>query len=195
MLEYIDEAHLYLYNGVIIPSVSEILHKYLFKDKYKDVPESILKAKAEYGSKVHEAIEYLEKNNEMLEGLNIHQQLSIEQYLKIKEKYNLQVLKQEEMVCYKGIYAGRFDMLANVNGKECLIDIKTTAELDLEYLSWQLSLYELAYGKKLEKLYALWLPKKGLGKLIEIERKSLEEIEKIIEGEKVWNLEKDKKSY
>ena len=195
MLEYIDEAHLYLYNGVIIPSVSEILNKYLFKDKYKYVPESILKAKAEYGSKVHEAIEYLEKNNKMLEGLNIHQELSVEQYLKIKEKYNLQVLKQEEMVCYKGIYAGRFDMLANVNGKECLIDIKTTAELDLEYLSWQLSLYELAYGKKLEKLYALWLPKKGLGKLIEIERKSLEEIEKVIEGEKVWNLEKDKKLY
>jgi len=179
MLEYIEEGHLYLYNGVIIPSVSEILHKYLFKDKYKGIPENILKAKATYGSEVHKAIEDIENNREY-ETTSVYQELSIEQYLKIKEQYNLEVVKQEEMVCYKGIYAGRFDMIANVNNELCLIDIKTTAQLDLEYLSWQLSLYELAYGKKFKKLYALWLPKKELGKLVEIKRKSKKEIEKLL---------------
>ena len=71
-------------------------------------------------------------------------------------------------------------MIAIVNDEECLIDIKTTAELDKEYLSWQLSMYELAIGKKFKKLYCLWLPKGGLGKLIEIERIEKEEIEKIL---------------
>jgi len=181
MIEYIEEEHIYLYEGVIIPSVSTILHTYLFKDKYKDIPEKILRAKAEYGSKVHEAIEYYEKTGNILEGLNIHQELSLDQYFGIKNTYSLEVLKQEEIVCYKGIYAGRFDMIAIVDGKESLIDIKTTAQLDEEYLSWQLSLYELAYGKQFDKLYAIWLPKKGLGKLVEIKRKSKSEIEKLLE--------------
>ena len=52
--------------------------------------------------------------------------------------------------------------------------------LDEEYLSWQLSMYELAYGKKFDKLYAIWLPKGGIAKLVEIKRKNKKEIEKII---------------
>lgn len=180
MLEYIEQIHQYLYEGVLIPSVSQILHKYLFKDKYKDVPKVILEAKASYGSTLHEAIEKYE-NNLLLPKLNIYQEISMGRYKEIKQENKIEVIKQEEMVCYKGIYAGRFDMIAKVNGLESLIDIKTTAELDLEYLSWQLSLYELAYGKRFKKLYALWLPKKELGKLVEIKRKTKKEIEKLLE--------------
>jgi hypothetical protein len=180
MLEYIDKEHLYLYDGIIIPSVSELLKK-VFPNKYKDVPKNILNNKAEYGSKVHKIIELKEKGKEyknLIDSVIIEE--SINQYNKIKRNNLIQVLKQEEMVCYKGLYAGRFDMIALVNGEYCLCDIKTTAVLDKEYLSWQLSLYELAYGVKFEKLYAIWLPKKGLGKLVEIERKSLKEMEKVI---------------
>lgn len=180
MVEYIEETHQYLYEGVLIPSVSTILKKYLFKDKYKNVPEHILKAKAEYGTKVHEAIEYFEKYGIIIDGLNINQELSLDHYLSIKNKNKLEVLKQEEIVCYNGIYAGRFDMIGNIDGKESLLDIKTTAQLDLEYLSWQLSLYELAYGKRFKKLYAIWLPKKGPGKLVEIKRKTKKEIDKLL---------------
>lgn len=175
MLEYIEEEHLYLYNGIIIPSVSQLLHEKLFKDKYKGIPEYILKTKAIYGSQIHKAIEDLENNIEY-HLPSVYQELSIEQYLKLKEKHNIEVLEQEKMVCYKGIYAGRYDMVANVNNELCLIDIKTTAELDLEYLSWQLSLYELADGRKFDKLYALWLPQKNIGKLVEIPRKSKKQI-------------------
>ena len=62
-------------------------------------------------------------------------------------------------------------MIADISGAICLCDIKTTAELDEEYLSWQLSYYELAMGKTFDKLYAIWLPKKGIGVLKEIKRK------------------------
>ena len=181
MLEYIEEEHLYLWDGIIIPSVSQILHKTIFKDKYKDVPSNILESKAIYGSDVHKAIEDLE-NNKKYCLTNIYQELSIDQYKKLKEKYNIKVLKQEQIVCYKGIYAGRFDMIAEVKNKNCLIDIKTTAELDKDYLSWQLSLYELAYGKKFDKFYAIWLPKKNLGQLVEIKRKTKKELLKLLES-------------
>ena len=75
-------------------------------------------------------------------------------------------------------------MLFRSNDVLSLCDIKTTAQLDKEYLSWQLSFYELAfmnmYGNKFEKLYAIWLPKKGYGELVEIERKSISELLRVL---------------
>lgn len=192
MIEYIDSIHTYLYDGVIIPSVSQILAK-LFPDKYKGIPEDILERKAEYGTKIHKAIELYEKNlykgkDKAFEiakvGLSIIQIEALGQYVKLKERYNIEVIEQEKIICYKGLYAGRFDMIAKVNGELCLLDIKTIAEYDEEYLSWQLSMYELGYGKMFDKLYAIWLPKKRIGKLKSVIRKSKEEIEKVIEREK-----------
>lgn len=178
-VEYFDDIHKYLVNGVIVPSVTEILEK-IFPNKYKNVPRETLMRKATYGTIIHNYIEQSEKGL-ITQELNYIQEASFRQYLKIKDKYSINVLEQEKIVNYKDIYAGRFDMIANIGTDYCLCDIKTTASLDKEYLSWQLSLYEYAYGKKFDKLYAIWLPKKDLGKLVEIERKSKEEIEKLLE--------------
>jgi len=60
VIEFLEEPHIYLKNGVIVESVTTLLKKYKFKDKYSDVPSNILKAKAEFGSGVHKAIELLE---------------------------------------------------------------------------------------------------------------------------------------
>ena len=183
MIEFIEEGHIYLKDGIIIPSVSEILH-FIFPNKYKDVPEWILDRKAEYGSKVHNSIECLDQNKE-LPKLDKYQEFSLNQYKRLKEKYDIKVQVQEMMINYKDIYCGRFDMVAVIQDNLCLCDIKTTAELDKEYLSWQLSLYELAfkymYGTpNFDKLYAIWLPKKNCGELVEIERKSMSEILEVL---------------
>lgn len=181
-IEYVDSAHLYLCNGVIIPSVTKIL-EHIFPGKYKDIPEGILNAKAEYGTKLHNAIEKYNRDYSLegYEELDYLGKTSFEQYLKIKEENRFIIESQEEIVNYKDCYAGRFDMLGFVENELSLMDIKTTAKLDLEYLSWQLSLYEYAYCNmyktdKFNHLYAIWLPKKGLGQLVRIERKSEEEI-------------------
>ena len=177
-IEFIEDGHIYLKAGIIIPSVTQILKK-IFSNKYDGIPAKILKRKSEYGNKIHSTIEKLEKKEEyVLDSVYVKE--SIKQYLEIKEKYNIKVLSQEEIVCYKDLYAGKYDMIGIVNDNKSLIDIKTTSEVDKEYLSWQLSMYELAIGKKFKKLYCLWLPKGGLGKLIEIERIEKEEIEKIL---------------
>lgn len=178
MIEFIEEGHIYLKDGVIVPSVSEILH-FIFPDKYKNVDKEILNKKAEYGSTVHLAIECLEEAKE-LPQLDKNQEFSIRQWQYLKEKYNISVIIQEQMIHYGDNYAGRFDMVANIDGYLSLCDIKTTATLDKEYLSWQLSFYELAnesmYHTRFDKLYAIWLPKRNCGQLIEIERKSRNEL-------------------
>ena len=176
MIEFLEKEHIYLKDGMIIPSVSEILH-FIFPDKYKNVPKNVLNKKANYGTKVHEAIEKLEKDGQLdISKLNIYQKIAIDQYIKLKNTFDIKVLEQEQIISYEYEYCGRFDMIAIVDGKKSLCDIKTTSILDIEYLSWQLSYYELAYGKKFEELYAIWLPKKDLGRVVIIERKSKKEL-------------------
>ena len=183
MVEFIEEGHIYLIDGVIVPSVSELIH-FIFPDKYANVNKAILDKKADYGSIVHKSIECYEQK-ETMPKLDLNQEFSLKQYLKLKEKNKIEVKEQELMVNYKNFYAGRLDMIATVDDKFSLLDIKTTSTLDKEYLSWQLSFYELAYMSiygtpQFEKLYAIWLPKKDYGQLIEIERKPLNELLRVI---------------
>lgn len=179
-LTFIEESHTYLLNGVIVPSVSDILH-FIFPDKYKGVSEITLSNKARYGTIVHEYIEKFENGKlDNLPDLDIYQQMSIKQYMRIKTKKDIDVLEQEKMIHFEDKYAGRFDMIANIKGKRSLCDIKTTTTLDIEYLSWQLSFYEMAYGERFKKLYAIWLPRKELAQLVEIPRKPKKELLKMI---------------
>ena len=113
MLEFIEESHTYLYEGVIIPSVSEILH-FIFPNKYKDVDKEILNKKALYGSKVHEAIECLEQDK-TLPKLDQNQEFSLYQYKRLKDKFSIKVISQDQMINYNDDYAGRFDMIVEVN--------------------------------------------------------------------------------
>ena len=141
MIEFIEEGHIYLIDGIVVPSVSEILH-FLFPDKYKNVDEQTLQKKAMYGSKVHEAIECLEQSKTLPE-LDENQQFSIRQWQYLKEKNNINVIIQEQMIHYFDKYAGRFDMVANVNGYLSLCDkfpnriVKIDASLDIDHVYQQ----------------------------------------------------------
>lgn len=44
MIDFLEEPHIYLVDGVITPSVSEILH-FIFPEKYKNVSSYILNKK------------------------------------------------------------------------------------------------------------------------------------------------------
>lgn len=175
-LEFDKETHTYIKDGIILTSVTQLLQE-LFPLKYENVPKEILDQKAEYGSSVHKLIEIIEKKKpknplgyiRRYYNPNIYQEESLKDYLKIKDKYKIEITDSEKMISYKMLYAGTLDLKGYVNGKSAIIDIKTTYELDELYVSWQNSLYELADGK-VDELYCLWLPKGRLGKLVKLER-------------------------
>lgn len=178
MIEFLPEQHIYLIDGVITPSVSEIL-RFIFPDKYKAIPPHILANAATFGTNIHSAIEAFENDQEFtLEPAEI---LVFEKYMQVREERNIRPTKLEQLVSYENRYVGRLDMIADVNYYRCLIDIKTTYKLDEEALAWQLGLYKLAYNEPIEKCYCLWLPKKNPGKLVEITPKGKKEIDKILD--------------
>lgn len=181
MIEFIADTHTYLVNGVIVPSVSTILGSTLFANKYAGVPRKTLDDAANFGTNVHRAIEI-----DSSFGLNSEEMEAYDTYLELTFKENIKPIKQELIVHFGEQYAGMLDMTAIWNGVSSLGDVKTTYQLDTEYLSWQLSLYEKAYcdlfkKPKFEKLFCIWLPKKRKGKVVEIERKSDKEINELLD--------------
>ena len=176
MLEFIEEPHIYILNGEIIPSVTQILED-LFPLKYDNVPHETLEEKALYGTQVHKFIEIIEKKKpknplgyiKRYYNPTIYQEESIKDYLKIKEKYAIEITDSEKRIHYKNKYAGTLDLKGYVNGRRAIIDVKTTYELDEVYVAWQNSMYELADGM-VDELYCMWLPKGRLGKLVKLER-------------------------
>lgn len=176
MIEFIEETHTYIIDGVVVPSVSQILGSTIFKDKYKDVPEFVLQKAKDFGTAIHLAIE----TNEWI-GLDEKQQEVYDRWLALKKEYHIHPVEHEVTVRYGLDYVGRFDMMAEIDGRLALVDIKTTYNLDKEYLSWQLSMYALAKGTPFIPLYAVWLPKRKGAELVEIERKTEDDIKKLLE--------------
>ena len=141
-LEYFDEDHLYVVDGVIVPSITQIL-KLKFGKKYDCVSPETLNRAAEAGTAVHEAIEHYVKTGE---EQNIPE---VRNFKFLQSKYGFTVKDAEVPVILFNecgpIAAGRLDLVIENDGKTGLADIKRTSALDKEYLAYQLNLYRIAY--------------------------------------------------
>lgn len=197
-IEFIEQEHLYLIDGVIVPSVSQIVGA-IYPNQYDSVPAHILRSKAEYGTRVHELIEkyileecfQLKENNEedgsVIPSYGLYEKSALNQFIKIKHKHNLCIQETEQMVSYQNLYAGRYDLLTRVDDNKYICDIKTYATMDnktQEKVRLQLSLYSLAHSEEnyhYHKLAIIWIPKGKMAQWIEIEPLPLDELKNIIE--------------
>ena len=141
-LEYIDEGHIYICDGEILPSITQLL-KIKFPDMYKGIPEAMLNRASEEGTRLHDAIERL-CNDEEVDEIK-----EVDNFLFLKKKYNFEVLENEvPVILFDGdrpIAAGRLDLVLEMDGHLVGADIKRTAKLNKEYVGLQLNLYRIAY--------------------------------------------------
>lgn len=141
-VEYYDDEHMYLVNGVIVPSITQLLKK-RFGGKYDGVNSAVLNKAAEEGTKVHKAIELYCKNGEESELEELRN------FKFLRKKYGFEVLDNEVPIVLfdegEPIAAGRLDMVIKMSDDIGLADIKRTSVLDKEYVGLQLNLYRLAY--------------------------------------------------
>lgn len=138
-LEYYDEEHLYLFDGVILPSVTEIIGK-KFND-YADVPKEVLNRAAERGTKVHKQIENFCKS-----GID-DGSTAIRNFKFLQNQYNFEVLDNElPLVIFMDdipVACGRLDMTIEMDGAVGIADIKTCSALNKEKIAYQLNMYRL----------------------------------------------------
>lgn len=165
-LEYLDKSHVYLVDGVIVPSITQLLHRRF--DRYSSVQPDILKRAAEAGTAVHDAIEHYCKTGEKLPFPEVRN------FAFLQKRHGFEVVSNEVPVILSDgepIAAGRLDLVLRMDGKIGGADIKRTAKLDKEYVAYQLNLYRIAYrqsyGVDWEFLKAVHL-KNNVRKLVDI---------------------------
>lgn len=158
VLEYYDNTHTYLLDGVQLPSITQIL-KIRFGAKYDRVDRETLKRAAERGTAAHEAIEKY-----CTQGIE-SDLIEVRNFKFLQRLYDFTVIENEVPVILfknqKPIAAGRLDMVIRIGDRLGGADIKRTATLDKEYVAYQLNLYRIAYkqtyGKEWEFLRAIHL--------------------------------------
>ena len=158
VLEYIDETHTYIYDGVILPSITQLL-KVKFGSKYNNIPKHILERASVLGTAVHKAIEDYER-----EGIEADLP-EMNGYKLLKEEYKFECIANEVPIVLfrdgEAVACGRLDLVLKEGEKIGLGDIKRTYSLDRNYLTYQLNLYRMAYqqcyGTEIEFLKGLHL--------------------------------------
>jgi hypothetical protein len=156
-----------------------------FGNKFEkmDIPDYVLKAAGERGTAVHKYIEdWLNWYNHPLKGSDEDEpHLGLEyavyetvfkEWLDERIEWDIHPLYTEQKIINKKLgVKGIIDCIATVNGKVCLIDWKTSSNLDEWSTNCQLQLYymmllkgnkeEKAIAKQIEELRCLSLTKSG----------------------------------
>ena len=183
-LEYFDDTHTYLYEGLMLPSVSRILET-KFKGEYKNVPPAVLNNAAQRGTAVHKAIENY-NNLGYDDGSE-----AVRTFKFLQKQYGFDVLDSElPLVIFKDdmpIACGRLDMTMLMDGETGIADIKTVSTLNKEKIAYQLNLYRIglmqSYGVDAKFLKIIHL-RDGIRKVIDSpinEGMTWELIEKFLE--------------
>ena len=170
-LSFQKKGHKYFLDGKEIPSVSE-LTRFLSREVYGEIDPIALERAAEKGTKIHEATEVLDRNGEV----EVDTELGgyIEAYMKFRKDHKINWLMLEGMMEFNELYAGTLDRLGKVDGKLCILDIKTNKTIGKQHKALyqaQLNLYRLAceqQGVHPDTLYILHLKQNGKYSLINI---------------------------
>lgn len=159
MLTFEKEDHIYKYNGIKVPSVTQII-KEAGLSELNSVPQEILEEKADIGNKVHKATELYDRDN--LDVDSIHPILL--NYVSSWEKFrkDFQFIPEEielELVHNLYRFAGRVDRVGTIYGKKSkvIVDIKTGMKLKSHSL--QTAGYKLLYEQngKISKRFSVYL--------------------------------------
>lgn len=183
-LEYFDDTHTYLYDGLMLPSVSQILST-KYRNEYASVPPAVLNNAAKRGTAVHKAIENY-NNSGYDDGSE-----AVRNFKFLQKQYGFEVLDSElPLVLFKDdipIACGRLDMTMLMDGETGIADIKTVSSLNKEKIAYQLNLYRIglmqSYGVDAKFLKIIHL-RDGIRKVIDCpvnEGMAWELIEKFLE--------------
>lgn len=170
--------------GKLLSGVTALLKRQLFADKYDGISEKVLEQAAERGNLIHRQVEMYETFGGDMDTLSDEART----YVTLKDANKFETIATELLVSDGENVASGIDVVWEQDGGVFLCDIKTTSKLDMEYLSWQLSIYKYLLLRnnpdvEIRGLYACWLPREQYGKpkLVPVDEKPMEWVKDLIE--------------
>lgn len=175
-----EETHQYFLESEIgqkeLISVTTLLKKHGLSPNYDKINKNVLSAKAERGKFIHEELSNYILRREF--GFTVE----LQQFIDICSTEKIKAINSEFVVSNEQI-AGTVDLMGMHNDKTFIGDFKTTYDLHLVTIAWQLSLYEYLIGKNFDELLAFHFTNGSL-EIVPIERIDRAEIEKLLECER-----------
>ena len=185
-VEFLEKEHIYLVDGIIVPSVTTIISKY-YESPVK-VSQDVLELAGLLGTKMHESIEMYERYGTKSETKEF------KNYLFLKEQLKFKNIENELIVLYeqddKVLYIGKLDQVIELNNQLGINDFKRVSTFNKEKVSMQLTLYAIAYEqtykKKIDFISGTHLKedKRKFYKLLRNDEKALNLVYKYMEEEK-----------
>lgn len=177
MITFDEQKHEYTLDGKKLISVTQLMQKHGLAPNYAGVSTEVLEKKAERGSLIHAEIEDFIKNGE----IGFTEELA--QFRDYISKTKIASIESEKIV-HNDLVAGTLDLLFIEDDIQTIADIKTTATLHKEAVSWQLSIYNYLNGWTAEKGQAFHFNNEGVLKVVDIPFKPKEEVEKLMQAER-----------
>lgn len=161
--------HTYMLGDKELSGITSVISRQLFPDKYRDVPEDVLRKAAERGTMIHSICE-------LVDDMGItHDSDEAQGYKELKDDWGLKYECSEYLVSDNEHYASCIDKVYRENKTDFTLgDIKTTYVLDKGSVRWQLSIYAYLFelqnpGCNAVRLIGIWLRGKN-HEIVEVER-------------------------
>jgi hypothetical protein len=172
-LHFVESTHEYFYRGKRLPSVTEIVRTAGVAADYSNVPRNILQRAAQIGKRVHRAIELYHSEGSLLTSDDLSAANYLDGYTEFIRSGVFQYsLGELSLCCECHLYAGTVDLVGFINGRNAVIDVKTTNKLHVDAVELQLAAYshlvEVHCGFKSDR-FVLKLEKRGEPRLIPME--------------------------
>lgn len=145
-MKFDEQKHEYERNGTVYTSVTQLLKKYGLSANYEGIPQDVLTKAANKGKNIHKNLElYINGDKSMLGTAN--EVDMFDNYVKTRG-IDLAMTKSEQMV-YDDNYkiAGTVDIQYADGSDSIVADFKTTSQLHIDAVAWQLSIYNYLLSK------------------------------------------------
>lgn len=189
-----EGMHHYILELNELTGVTTILKDVIYRDKYSGIDETVLRNAADRGTAIHEAVQsyMMGVDYELdpdLQPYELDARVAWDAWTKNPACAGLVAEAVEYLVSDCKEIASKIDVVRKVaDGKYAIADIKTTYQVDIEYVSWQLSVYKYLFehqnpNSEVVQMQVFWYNRREKEwQIREIQDKGTAEVERLLDA-------------
>lgn len=189
-----EGMHHYMLGLNELTGVTTILKDVIYRDKYTGIDEAVLRNAADRGTAIHEAVQAYMMGvdyelDPYLQPYELDARVAWDAWTNNPACAGLVAEAVEYLVSDCKEIASKIDVVRQVGeGKYAIADIKTTYEVDIEYVSWQLSVYKYLFERQnpnseVVQMQVFWYNRREkMWRLDDIPDKGTAEVERLLDA-------------
>ena len=189
-----EGMHHYMLGLNELTGVTTILKDVIYRDKYTGIDEAVLRNAADRGTAIHEAVQAYMMGvdyelDPYLQPYELDARVAWDAWTNNPACAGLVAEAVEYLVSDCKEIASKIDVVRQVaDGKFAIADIKTTYQVDIEYVSWQLSVYKYLFERQnpnseVVQMQVFWYNRcEKMWRLDDIPDKGTAEVERLLDA-------------